>query len=497
MTQFRIFVTTMASYSNDNALDGVPFRLDPRLQAVSNYDFSRVNEILSRPLPTDGLSNMCDNLLSNMGALEAQVLKQLETIDNEKKAKREREEKEKEELEERRAAALSIQADQAERIELEENEANEEEELDLNNENGNDSSDPADTETEPSTASVSDPPPAVALPTVVSNVSSSSSTSIQQEIIKPNTNINFSEFEAESDPFEKAELQTLNDLQELAAVLQTTAPPTFPTSTPATFAVSSSLTTACGQAPPPSYEMVTTGAISRYPGYYQTPMQQNPFLYHQPPSQQRLFYQHQPVQQQQVLPQSNEVAGTSSSSEMKGSKSVGDIMVEIQKEAEAFEKLKIRGHQRKNSRTPPPRTSAVSDEWIPWPDIDPPKQQRVQPPQILSDLSSASQEICRQISEMGFALERVAKGCKSFGDDRQKIINYCLLVEDLVNEVGKSSAIEVEYVIPIHNLDKEVSMKHLKAFFKLEELGFNRIDIHDALVSAKLDHDKALEKLLK
>ena len=99
MTQFRIFVPTMASYSNDNPLDGVPFRLDPRLQAVSNYDFSRVNEILSRPLPTDGLSNMCDNLLSNMGALEAQVLKQLETIDNEKRAKREREEKEKEEYE--------------------------------------------------------------------------------------------------------------------------------------------------------------------------------------------------------------------------------------------------------------------------------------------------------------------------------------------------------------------------------------------------------------
>ena len=129
----------MTSYNSDNALDGVPFRLDPRLQAVSNYDFSRVNEILSRPLPTDGVSNMCDNLLSNLGALEAQVLKQLETIENEKKAKREQEEKEKEELEERRAAALSIQADEDARME-EETEANEEEieELDVN-ENGNDS----------------------------------------------------------------------------------------------------------------------------------------------------------------------------------------------------------------------------------------------------------------------------------------------------------------------------------------------------------------------
>ena len=36
-------------------------------------------------------------------------------------------------------------------------------------------------------------------------------------------NINFSEFEAESDPFDSAELKTINEFQELAAVLQTTA----------------------------------------------------------------------------------------------------------------------------------------------------------------------------------------------------------------------------------------------------------------------------------
>ena len=71
------------------------------------------------------------------------------------------------------------------------------------------------------------------------------------------------------------------------------------------------------------------------------------------------------------------------------------------------------------------------------------------------------------------------------------------MVEDLVNEVGKSSAEEVEYVLPIHNMDKDVSMKHLKAFFRLQELGFNRVAIHDALMTAKLDHDKALEKLLR
>ena len=29
-------------------LDGVPFRLDPRIENVSNYDFSNVNQLLNR-----------------------------------------------------------------------------------------------------------------------------------------------------------------------------------------------------------------------------------------------------------------------------------------------------------------------------------------------------------------------------------------------------------------------------------------------------------------
>ena len=98
---------------------------------------------------------------------------------------------------------------------------------------------------------------------------------------------------------------------------------------------------------------------------------------------------------------------------------------------------------------------------------------------------------------MGFSLERVAKGCKSLGDDRQKILNFCLLVDKLLSSGDKFSADEVEYVVPIHNLDEEMSKKHLRAFYKLEELGFERVAIHNALVSTKLDHDKALEKLLK
>ena len=50
-------------------LDGVPFRLDPRIEAVNNYDFTRVDTLLAQQLPTPGLSEMCDNLIQRMGKL--------------------------------------------------------------------------------------------------------------------------------------------------------------------------------------------------------------------------------------------------------------------------------------------------------------------------------------------------------------------------------------------------------------------------------------------
>ena len=50
-------------------LDGVPFRLDPRIEAVNNYDFTRVDTLLAQQLPTPGLSEMCDNIIQRMGKL--------------------------------------------------------------------------------------------------------------------------------------------------------------------------------------------------------------------------------------------------------------------------------------------------------------------------------------------------------------------------------------------------------------------------------------------
>ena len=64
------------------------------------YFFTRrVNELLQRPLPNSGLSNMCTNLIEKIGVLEKQVLEQLKTLEAEKEAKKEQERKDEEELE--------------------------------------------------------------------------------------------------------------------------------------------------------------------------------------------------------------------------------------------------------------------------------------------------------------------------------------------------------------------------------------------------------------
>ena len=39
---------------------------------------------------------------------------------------------------------------------------------------------------------------------------------------------------------------------------------------------------------------------------------------------------------------------------------------------------------------------------------------------------------CRQIHAMGFPAERVVRTCKTLGEDSQKIIHFCLLVDQLV-----------------------------------------------------------------
>ena len=188
---------------------------------------------------------------------------------------------------------------------------------------------------------------------------------------------------------------------------------------------------------------------------------------------------------------------------------------------------------------------SVIDEWIPWPDLDgspssstsnqksteplrnagPPSTLGYQhrssstPPSKdasnrrresigspLDGLSQESSDKCRRIHDMGFPLDRLARACKVLGNDDQKLINYCLFVDKLVEDSTMASAQKsvsnygrvVEEAAFRHSMDEEKTRKHLKAFCRLAEFGFEPPSkVHDALIKCDLDYEKAFEQMLE
>ena len=87
--------------------------------------------------------------------------------------------------------------------------------------------------------------------------------------------------------------------------------------------------------------------------------------------------------------------------------------------------------------------------------------------------------------------------CKALGDDEQQMINFCLLVDKIAEEVGRPARPEdVEDAVLLHSVIEDRAKKHVAEFVKLQDFGFHKRRVHDALVETNLDGDKTLEKLL-
>ncbi len=98
---------------------------------------------------------------------------------------------------------------------------------------------------------------------------------------------------------------------------------------------------------------------------------------------------------------------------------------------------------------------------------------------------------------MGFPLARVVRACQSLGEDGQRIINFCLLADKVTESFKQAGEREVEHVLLLKSLNEEEARRHLGAFVRLKDFGFDSKAIHDALSECGGDHDKALEQLLK
>jgi len=170
--------------------------------------------------------------------------------------------------------------------------------------------------------------------------------------------------------------------------------------------------------------------------------------------------------------------------ELKPSRSVGNLISELQRESEALA-------QARTSR-PSSRGATGLENWVPWPQLEGEKE--VQDDSCLANLMDDEANSCRQLSEMGFPLPRLAKGCQAVGADHQKLINFCLVVDRLVEEGHPE--LEAAHVAMLHNGDEAVCRTHLQSFSQLAEIGFPSKDVHEALIQHSFDHQKALDQLI-
>jgi len=189
--------------------------------------------------------------------------------------------------------------------------------------------------------------------------------------------------------------------------------------------------------------------------------------------------------------------------ELKPSRSVGDMITELQKEAQALQDQKRKAASSPNPASrPPSRGASGLENWVPWPKLEQtqpnglPKQRSVEVDEsCLTNLVDDEANLCRQLHEMGFPLTRLAKGCQAVGGNSQKLINFCLVVDRLVDEGFTTS--DSEEVAMLHNAQEDICRQHLKSFQQLAEIGFPSKDVHEALIASSFDHQKALEQLIR
>ena len=223
--------------------------------------------------------------------------------------------------------------------------------------------------------------------------------------------INYSDFEAELDPFERLELKSINDMQELEKVLQTSTASSVSQQMPVQnqqqylaqqqqgvpypkqMTIQQQQQTQMRPAPPyPQQAYQGVSLLYNSPYYQPNTQQQNQFgvFPNQPPT----FYNFpsgQTAFTRPANPKIVQVMPAEPVSELKPSKSYGDLLSEMEKEEKERENLHLNivtgfgneKQRKKSSITPPPRVanvlndgrsgkdlSALMEDWVPWPDLD-------------------------------------------------------------------------------------------------------------------------------
>ncbi|XP_046400344.1 ubiquitin-associated protein 1 [Ischnura elegans] len=211
------------------------------------------------------------------------------------------------------------------------------------------------------------------------------------------------------------------------------------------------------------------------------------------------------------------VAMTSSESGgLRASKSVPDIMKELESELNKQPAL-----QRRYNCNATPTGQSIPKElenWSPWPTLDSPDNSPHSPPGVslskpdsgnskeasskytsslpnpFHELTPSAQRLVEHISEMGFSLARVARACQMFGEDDKKIVEFLLQVQSLEEKCYPGDLVEQSLISS--NYNEEECVNYLKLVAQLKDLGFSESQVIQALKITENDGDKALDYLV-
>ncbi|XP_066587872.1 ubiquitin-associated protein 1 [Prorops nasuta] len=113
----------------------------------------------------------------------------------------------------------------------------------------------------------------------------------------------------------------------------------------------------------------------------------------------------------------------------------------------------------------------------------------------LSDLLEEDKQLAQQLADMGFPIARAARGVRDLGgDDNKKVIEYLLAVQSLEENGIPGDDAEKALVLTEYNQDK--AKAYCKNLYTLKDLGFSEDQASLALLKCNIDRDKALDFLI-
>ncbi|XP_034934886.1 ubiquitin-associated protein 1 isoform X2 [Chelonus insularis] len=111
----------------------------------------------------------------------------------------------------------------------------------------------------------------------------------------------------------------------------------------------------------------------------------------------------------------------------------------------------------------------------------------------ISGFSNEHEKLAEHLSDMGFPLRRVIQAINNLGGEDKKVVEYLLAVQYL-EESGISSD-DAESALSLNNYDQEKAKKYHENLCTLMNFGFTKDKSSQALLECDNDRDKALDLL--